>query len=101
MILGEDWLEAVSPAWVIYKTKKMRITLNGKRMTLQGIQDYEDSCAAIGPKKLMHWLNKVVFLAIYSYAQNLKTCCCWIPVRRYTLFSLLRPWRCLDKFSNY
>jgi hypothetical protein len=33
MILGEDWLEAVSPIWVDYKTKAMRITLNGKRVS--------------------------------------------------------------------
>jgi len=39
MIVGEDWLEAVSPVWVDYKTKKMKITVKGRRVTLQGIQD--------------------------------------------------------------
>jgi len=37
MILGEDWLEAVSPIWVDYKTKHIRVTLNGKRVALCGI----------------------------------------------------------------
>lgn len=58
MILEEDWLEAISPVWVNYKTKKMRITPNGKRVALQGIQNYEDSCPAIGPKKLMQLVEQ-------------------------------------------
>lgn len=37
MIVGEDWLKAVSPVWVDYKTKEMRITHQGKRITLQGV----------------------------------------------------------------
>ena len=53
MILGEDWLEAVSPIWVDYKTKHIRVTLNGKRVALCGIQDKVDMCPAIGPKKLL------------------------------------------------
>jgi hypothetical protein len=39
MILGEDWLEAMSPIWVDYRHKKMKITYEGHRLTLQGIQD--------------------------------------------------------------
>jgi hypothetical protein len=58
MILGEDWLEAVGLVWVDYKTKKMRITLNGRRMALQRIQDYEDSYPAIGLKKLMQLVEQ-------------------------------------------
>jgi hypothetical protein len=50
MILGEDWLEAVSPVWVDYKTKEMRITFNGKRVALKGIIDQVDRCPEIGAK---------------------------------------------------
>jgi hypothetical protein len=34
MIIGEDWLEVVSPVWVDYKSKAMRITHLGKRVAL-------------------------------------------------------------------
>lgn len=52
MIVGEDWLEAVSPVWVNYKTKEMRITHKGKRVALQGVQDHLETCREITPKKL-------------------------------------------------
>jgi hypothetical protein len=51
MIIGEDWLEAVSPVWVDYKTKAMRITHQGKRVALQGVKDQLDSCPSISKKK--------------------------------------------------
>lgn len=57
MILGEDWLEAVSPIWVDYKTKAMRITPNRKKVTLHGIQDTMDICPAIGAKKLVNLIQ--------------------------------------------
>lgn len=53
MIVGEDWLEAVSPVWVDYKTKEMRITVKNRRVTLQGIKDSQSACQPIGSKKLM------------------------------------------------
>jgi hypothetical protein len=34
MIIGEDWLEVVSPVWVDYKSKAMRITHLGKQVAL-------------------------------------------------------------------
>lgn len=52
MIVGEDWLEAVSPVWVDYKTKEMRITYHAKRVALQGVRDQLDSCLEISTKKL-------------------------------------------------
>jgi hypothetical protein len=52
MIVGEDWLEAVSPVWVDYKTKAIRITHQGKRIALQGVKDQLDSCSPISVKKL-------------------------------------------------
>ena len=57
MILGEDWLEVVSPIWVNYKTKAIRITLKGKRVELYGIQDKTDTCTSIGPKKLLNLIQ--------------------------------------------
>lgn len=53
MILGEDWLEAVSPVWVDYTTKAMRIIVNGKRISLQGIKDIATAFQQIGAKKLV------------------------------------------------
>lgn len=52
MIIGEDWLEVVSPVWVDYKSKAMRITHLGKRVALQGVKDQLDSCPPISSKKL-------------------------------------------------
>jgi hypothetical protein len=39
MILGEDWLEEVSPIWVDYKQKVLKVTYQGKRVTLKGAQE--------------------------------------------------------------
>lgn len=52
MIVGEDWLEAVSQVWVDYKTKEMRITHRGHHVTLQGVRDQLDECQEISRKKL-------------------------------------------------
>lgn len=52
MIVREDWLEAVSPVWVDYKTKEMCITHQGHRIVLQGVKDQLGSCPAISAKKL-------------------------------------------------
>jgi len=52
MIVGEDWLEAVSLVWVNYKTKEMRITHKAQRIALQGVRDQLDSCLEITPQKL-------------------------------------------------
>jgi hypothetical protein len=52
MILGEDWLEAVSPIWVDYRHKKMKITYNGHRITLHGIQDNASSYEQLSKKKI-------------------------------------------------
>lgn len=52
MIVGEDWLESVSPVWVDYKTKLMRVTHLGKRITLQGVRDQLQDCPEITSKKL-------------------------------------------------
>jgi hypothetical protein len=50
MIVGEDWLEAVSPVWVDYNTKEMRITHKGKRVGLQGVRDQLHECPEISKK---------------------------------------------------
>lgn len=52
MIIGEDWLESVSPVWVDFKSKAMRITHKGKRIALQGVQDNTAGCLPIPAKKL-------------------------------------------------
>jgi len=52
MIVGEDWLEVVSPVWVDYKTKAIRITHQGNHISLQGVKDQLDSCPSISAKKL-------------------------------------------------
>jgi hypothetical protein len=52
MIVGEDWLEAVSLVWVDYKTKEMRITHRGQRITLHGVCEQLDQCPEISRKKL-------------------------------------------------
>jgi hypothetical protein len=52
MIVGEDWLEAVSPVWVDYLTKAMRITYQGKLTALQGVKDQLNECPQISPAKL-------------------------------------------------
>lgn len=52
MIVEEDWQEAVSPVWVDYKTKEMRITHHAKRVALQGVRDQLDSYLEISAKKL-------------------------------------------------
>lgn len=50
MIVGKDWLEAMSPVWVNYKTKEMRITHKNKRVILHGVKDQLTACAEVSPK---------------------------------------------------
>jgi hypothetical protein len=52
MIVGEDWLEAVSPIWVDYLTKAMHITYQGKITALQGVRDQLTESPQISPSKL-------------------------------------------------
>jgi hypothetical protein len=52
MIVGEDWLEAISPVWVDYKTKEMHLTHQGRRITLQVIRDQLQECPEIPRKKV-------------------------------------------------
>ncbi|XP_066361406.1 uncharacterized protein [Miscanthus floridulus] len=47
-----DWLESVSPVWVDFKSKAMRITHKRKRIALQGVQDNTAGCLPIPAKKL-------------------------------------------------
>jgi hypothetical protein len=39
MIVGEDWLEVISSVWVDYKTKEMRLTHQGRHITLYVVRD--------------------------------------------------------------
>jgi hypothetical protein len=47
MLLGEDWLEECRPMWIDWVQKIMRFTLNGKRITLQGIKPTVSDCTPI------------------------------------------------------
>jgi hypothetical protein len=51
-ILGEHWLESVSPIWVDYRHKKMKITYQGHRITLYGIQDTVSPRQQLSRKKV-------------------------------------------------
>jgi hypothetical protein len=57
MILGEDWLEEVSPLWVDYKSKQLRFTYQGTRVSLQGVQDNITSYQSISGHKFQRLLN--------------------------------------------
>ncbi|WVZ76979.1 LOW QUALITY PROTEIN: hypothetical protein U9M48_024887, partial [Paspalum notatum var. saurae] len=57
MILGEDWLEEVSPIWADYRLKKMRVTYKGTRVSLQGVLNVEQECSSISVKQLQGMLN--------------------------------------------
>lgn len=52
LILGEDWLEEVSPIWVDYRNKVMKVTYKEKRVTLKGVQDTQYNSSPIPPAKL-------------------------------------------------
>jgi hypothetical protein len=52
MIVGEDWLEYVSPVWVDFNSKAMRITHRGRRVALQGVQEKLSECTQIPAAKL-------------------------------------------------
>jgi hypothetical protein len=57
MILGEDWLEEVSPLWVDYKSKQLGFTYQGTRVSLQGVQDNITSYQSISGHKFQRLLN--------------------------------------------
>jgi hypothetical protein len=52
MIVGEDWLEAVSPVWVDYLTKPMRSTYQGNLTDLQGVRDQLSGCPQLSSNLL-------------------------------------------------
>jgi hypothetical protein len=58
MILGQDWLENVSPMWIHWSDKIMRFTHQGKRITLQGLQGDQTQCPIISEAKLKGLLNR-------------------------------------------
>jgi len=58
MIVGEDWLEACSPMWVHWGKKVMKLTYNGKRITLHGIKSEISKCTAISGNKLKGLLKR-------------------------------------------
>lgn len=70
MIDGEDWLEAISPVWVDYKTKAMRATHNGKRVALQGVKDQLDACPEISSKKLQGLLKHGAVVCCLQLVSN-------------------------------
>ena len=53
MILGEDWLEEVSPMWVDWRKKKIKFTYQGVRITLNGLTDDISQCPAVSARKLI------------------------------------------------
>ena len=57
LILGMDWLAEFSPMWVDWKIKKMRIKLDGKRVTLRGIMDNTTHCPIISVKQFHDMLQ--------------------------------------------
>jgi len=52
LIVQEDWLEDSSPMWIDYKTKKMKCTVEGKIIELQGVLDDQTKCTQISAPKL-------------------------------------------------
>lgn len=57
IILGDDWLEEVSPVWVDFRTKQMKITEKGSRLLLQGVVDNHQSSPAVSQSKLQGLLK--------------------------------------------
>lgn len=57
MILGEDWLEEVSPIWMDYKHKVMKVTYQNKRITLRGVQEQNSPCSLVSTTKLKGFLK--------------------------------------------
>ena len=60
MIVGADWLEEHSPMWVHWGRKTMRFTMNGKRITLQGLNPYVVQCSTMTSNALIGLLNRQV-----------------------------------------
>lgn len=58
MILGEDWLKEVSPMWVDWRTKTMKFTYQGNRLTLTGVTDDIAQCSQVSFKKLKGLLRQ-------------------------------------------
>lgn len=52
MILGEDWLEEMSPMWIDWRLKKMRFTHQGQRIELSGVQEDVSQCSQISSSKV-------------------------------------------------
>lgn len=58
MILGQDWLESVSPMWVHWAKKKMRFTHEGQRISLRGLTVDASQCTAVSAAKFKGLLNR-------------------------------------------
>lgn len=58
MILGADWLEEHSPLWVHRARKVMRFTMNGRMVTLQGLDSDTVKCSAVLEQNLKGLLNR-------------------------------------------
>jgi len=58
MIVGEDWLEACSPMWIHWGKKIMKLTYEGKRITLHGFKPKTSKCSTISATKLKGLLKK-------------------------------------------
>lgn len=68
VILGEDWLEQVSPVWVDYKTKLMRVTHKEKRIQLPGVVEDHKICPSVSSTKLQGLVkNGSVWCMAFSY----------------------------------
>lgn len=57
LILGMEWLTEFSPMWVDWKIKKLRINVNGKRVTLRGIKDNTTHCPTISVKQFQDMMQ--------------------------------------------
>jgi hypothetical protein len=58
LVLGMDWLEYHSPMWIHWKQKIMRITHEGKRISLFGVKPKTKSCLQLSGKQLQGLLQK-------------------------------------------
>ncbi|WVZ81498.1 hypothetical protein U9M48_028869 [Paspalum notatum var. saurae] len=58
MILGEDWLEEMSPMWVDWRQKLMRFDYQGKRVALQGVHENLKQCLPIAARKVKGLLRR-------------------------------------------
>lgn len=58
IILGMDWLSDCSPMFVNWKTKKLRFTHQGKRITLRGLKNTVSTCVSITATNLNKMITK-------------------------------------------